>query len=87
MKDKQAFPVGSLAHISPIYREATIPIYDRIPGSSASFSKDIGEFTPSHICLIVSNGPDGYSIWRKVLMGGTIGWISTLDLVVLHEAR
>jgi hypothetical protein len=87
MNDKYEFPIGSLVHISPIYKGSAIPIYDRIPGSTTSFSKDIGKFTSDHTCLIVSNGPDGYPIWRKVLMGGTIGWISALDLEELHEAR
>jgi hypothetical protein len=31
MKDKQAFPVGSLAHISPIYKGSAIPIRDKVP--------------------------------------------------------
>jgi hypothetical protein len=88
MNDKYEFPVGSLAHLSPIYEGSAISIYNKVPGTGRGMTRDVGEITTNHICLIIDNELlKKYSRWRKVLAGGMIGWISTLDLAVLHEAR
>ncbi len=82
------FPIASLARINSIYKGSTICLHESIPGTptgKSTFFKKMGEFSPDNIGLIVGIGPDGYRNWRKILMGGVIGWICTLDLEGLYE--